>query len=83
MAFDGDILATCIKTPFPQAKKIIVLSATLDKEVYNFFYPELAAVWYECPPIKNKGKVMYDVTRTYRRNDLSRIADFGKLKETL
>ena len=83
MAFDGDILATCIKTPFPQAKKIIVLSATLDKEVYNFFYPELAAVWYECPPIKNKGKVMYDVTRTYSRNDLSRIADFGKLKETL
>ena len=33
--------------------------------------------------IKNKGKVMYDVSRTYSRNDLSRIADFGKLKETL
>lgn len=57
-----------IEEPFPECK-IIILSATIDHELYKMIYPDRNIEFYECRKARYKGKVIQYTDSSYSRYD--------------
>lgn len=53
-------------------RKIIIMSATIDSELYKKFFPERNIIRYECKKAKYKGKIIQHADSSYSRADFQK-----------